>query len=124
MAIKLYVGGLAYSVTDQELNDFFAAVGKVSSAVVIKDRDSGKSKGFGFVEMENDEEGQKAIASLNGQALNGRSISVNQARPMEERRPRREGNGNRRNFNNDRDRRGGLKTIWSEVRSSSTTVIL
>ena len=105
MAIKLYVGGLAYSVTDQELNDFFAAVGKVSSAVVIKDRDSGKSKGFGFVEMENDEEGQKAIASLNGQALNGRSISVNQARPMEERRPRREGNGNRRNFNNDRDRR-------------------
>lgn len=89
MAIKLYVGGLAYSVTDQELNDFFAATGKVVSATVIKDKFSGKSKGFGFVEMEDLKEGQNAIQSLNGKELNGRSIIVNQARPQEDRPPRR-----------------------------------
>ncbi len=104
MAIKLYVGGLAYSVTDQELNDFFAAAGKVSSAVVIKDRDSGQSKGFGFVEMEDDQEGQNAIKSLDGKEINGRAISVNQARPQEDRRPNNRGSSNR-SFNNDRDRR-------------------
>jgi cold-inducible RNA-binding protein len=92
MAIKLYVGGLAYSVTDQQLNEFFAAQGNVVSAVVIKDRDSGQSKGFGFVEMEDLKEGQNAIKNLNGQELDGRAITVNQARPQEDRRP---GGGNR-----------------------------
>lgn len=86
MAMKLYVGGLAYSVTDQELETFFAEQGKVVSAVVIKDRDSGQSKGFGFVEMADDKEGQNAITALNGKELSGRAIIVNEARPQEERR--------------------------------------
>lgn len=84
--IKLYVGGLAYSVTEKELEDFFAEQGKVVSAVVIKDRDSGQSKGFGFVEMEDNTEGQNAIKNLNGKELSGRSIMVNEARPQEDRR--------------------------------------
>ncbi|HUC95798.1 MAG TPA: RNA-binding protein [Candidatus Saccharimonadia bacterium] len=87
MATKLYVGGLAYSVTEKELEDFFAAVGKVVSAVIIKDRDSGQSKGFGFVEMAEDTEAQNAIKDLNGKDLGGRTIIVNEARPQEERRP-------------------------------------
>lgn len=86
MAAKLYVGGLAYSVNDDELNAFFAEVGKVLSAVVIKDRDSGQSKGFGFVEMENDNDAKTAIETLNGKDLSGRSISVSEARPQEDRR--------------------------------------
>lgn len=87
MAIKLYVGGLAYSVTDKELEELFAGQGQVTSAVVIKDRDSGQSKGFGFVEMADDKEGQNAMKELNGKELSGRSIVVNEARPQEERRP-------------------------------------
>ena len=86
MAAKLYVGGLAYSVNDNELNAFFAEVGKVISAVVIKDRDSGQSKGFGFVEMENDSDAKTAIETLNGKDLSGRSITVSEARPQEDRR--------------------------------------
>lgn len=86
MSMKLYVGGLAYTVTEQELEDFFAEQGKVVSAAVIKDRDSGQSKGFGFVEMADDTEAQNAIKNLNGQDLKGRSIVVNQARPQEDRR--------------------------------------
>lgn len=84
--MKLYVGGLAYSVTDQELEALFAAEGKVTSATVIKDRDSGQSKGFGFVEMEDLKEAQNAIKNLNGKEVSGRSILVNQARPQEDRR--------------------------------------
>lgn len=87
MASKLYVGGLAYSVSDKELEDLFAELGKVVSAVVIKDRDSGQSKGFGFVEMETAEDAQKAIKELNGKELSGRAIMVNEARPQEDRRP-------------------------------------
>ncbi len=86
MAAKLYVGGLAYSVTEQELETFFAVAGKVVSAMVIKDRDSGQSKGFGFVEMEDDASAQKAIAELNGKELSGRTIMVNEARPQADRR--------------------------------------
>ena len=85
MAMKLYVGGLAYSVTDKELEDFFATEGVVVSAVVIKDRDSGQSKGFGFVEMADIKEGQNAIQNLNGKELSGRALTVNQARPQEDR---------------------------------------
>lgn len=88
MAMKLYIGGLAYSVTDQELEQFFAEQGEVVSAVVIKDRDSGQSKGFGFVEMADLKEGQNAIKALDGKELNGRSIRVSEARPQEDRRPR------------------------------------
>ncbi|MGH7237281.1 MAG: RNA recognition motif domain-containing protein [Candidatus Saccharimonadales bacterium] len=85
MAKKLYVGGLAYSVTDQDLEAFFAEQGKVVSATVIKDRDSGQSKGFGFVEMAEDADAQNAINNLNEKELNGRSIMVNEARPKEDR---------------------------------------
>lgn len=102
MAMKLYVGGLAYSVTDEELNDFFKTEGSVVSAVVIKDKYSGQSKGFGFVEMEDLKEGQNAIKTLNGKELNGRAIMVNQARPQEDRRP---SNGSNRNMNNNNRRR-------------------
>jgi cold-inducible RNA-binding protein len=96
MAMKLYVGGLAYAVTDQELEQLFAGQGKVVSATVIKDRDSGQSKGFGFVEMEDLKEAQNAIKELNGKELGGRAIMVNQARPQEDRRPggRPQGGGN------------------------------
>lgn len=86
MASKLYVGGLAYSVTEQQLEELFTEHGKVASAVIIKDRDSGQSKGFGFVEMSDDKEAKAAIAALNGKDFNGRSIMVNEARPQEDRR--------------------------------------
>jgi RNA recognition motif-containing protein len=87
MATKLYVGGLAYSVTEQELEALFAEHGKVVSTAVIKDRDSGQSKGFGFVEMEDDASAQNAIKALNDKEVSGRKIMVNEARPQEERRP-------------------------------------
>ncbi len=86
MTKKLYVGGLAYSVTEQELETLFAEIGKVTSTAVIKDRDTGQSKGFGFVEMEDDAAAEKAIKELNGKELSGRSIMVNEARPQEDRR--------------------------------------
>lgn len=96
---KLFVGGLPFSTTDDELQQLFAAHGTVASAVVVKDRDTGRSKGFGFVEFENDEEGKAAEKALNGSDLGGRSITVNEARPKEDR-PRRDfggggGGGNR-----------------------------
>ena len=94
MSMKLYVGGLAYSVTDQELEQFFSEQGKVLSATVIKDRDSGQSKGFGFVEMEDLKEGQNAIKTLTGKELGGRAITVNQARPQEDRRSGGKSQGN------------------------------
>jgi RNA recognition motif-containing protein len=98
MAMKLYVGGLAYSVTDKELEDLFTAYGKVDSAVVIKDRDSGQSKGFGFVEMTELKEAQEAIKELNGKEVSGRSIMVNQARPQEDRRSGGGGGNFRRSY--------------------------
>lgn len=82
MAAKLYVGGLAYSVTEDELQAFFATQGTVTSTAVIKDRDSGQSKGFGFVEMSTDEEAKTAIAELNGKELSGRALMVSEARPQ------------------------------------------
>lgn len=93
MAMKLYVGGLAYSVTEEELEKLFAEQGQVTSVAVIKDRDTGQSKGFGFVEMADLKEGQNAIKELNGKELSGRSITVNQARPQEDRRPQGGGGG-------------------------------
>jgi RNA recognition motif. (a.k.a. RRM, RBD, or RNP domain) len=85
MGNKLYVGNLAYSVRDESLQEAFAQFGTVTSAKVMMDRDSGRSKGFGFVEMSNDAEAQAAINGMNGQALDGRPLVVNVARPREER---------------------------------------
>jgi RNA recognition motif-containing protein len=81
MAKKLYVGNLDFGVTDAELTKMFEAHGSVTSAQVIMDRDTGRSKGFGFVEMGSDQEAQAAITALNGQAVNGRTLTVNEARP-------------------------------------------
>lgn len=93
MANKLFVGSLAWGTTDDSLNEFFAQVGTVVSAKVITDRDSGRSKGFGFVEMSTDEEAAKAVAELNGKDLDGRAINVNEARPQEPRENRGGGGG-------------------------------
>jgi cold-inducible RNA-binding protein len=82
---KLYVGNLPYDVTDSALQSMFEPHGDVLSAQVIMDRDTGRSKGFGFVEMATDQEAQAAIAAVNGQDLNGRALTVNEARPREER---------------------------------------
>lgn len=93
MAKKLYIGGLSYSTTDDVLRDAFAKVGNVESATVIVDRMSGRSRGFGFVEMSSDDEAQAAIEMWNGKELDGRRITVNEARPMQERAPRQGGSG-------------------------------
>jgi RNA recognition motif-containing protein len=98
MAKKLYVGGLPYATTEDELREAFSQVGAVASASIIMDRMSGRSKGFGFVEMETDEDAQKAIDQWNGKDFGGRTLTVNEARPMEARPPRsnnnfRSGNG-------------------------------
>jgi RNA recognition motif-containing protein len=85
MGKKLYVGNLAYGITDSALQTMFAAHGTVTSAQVIMDRDTGRSKGFGFVEMSNDQEAQTAIKALNGQQSDGRALTVNEAKPREDR---------------------------------------
>ncbi|PPE68827.1 RNA-binding protein [Caldimonas thermodepolymerans] len=85
MGNKLYVGNLAYSIRDEELNEAFSQFGNVTSAKVMMDRDTGRSKGFGFVEMGSDAEAQSAINGMNGHPLAGRAIVVNEARPREER---------------------------------------
>ena len=85
MAKRIYVGGLPYSTTDEDLEKLFAASGTVNSATVISDRYSGQSKGFGFVEMENEAEADSAIQALNGTSLGGRTLTVNEAKPREER---------------------------------------
>jgi len=88
MGNKLYVGNLPYSVRDEDLQQSFGQFGAVTSAKVMMERDTGRSKGFGFVEMGSDAEAQAAIAGMNGQPLGGRSVVVNEARPMEARPPR------------------------------------
>ncbi|GAB5408214.1 MAG: RNA-binding protein [Balneolaceae bacterium] len=87
--MNIYVGNLSYGVTDDNLREVFEAYGEVSSAKVITDKYSGRSKGFGFVEMDNDAEGNAAIEQLDGAEIDGRSVKVNEARPREERPPRR-----------------------------------
>jgi len=99
MAAKLFVGSLAYSVRDEELEEFFKAAGTVESAKVIMDRETNRSKGFGFVEMSSDEEAKAAIELLNGKELAGREIIVSEARPQAPRENRPFGGGQR---NNDR----------------------
>ena len=100
MGKKLYVGNLTYDVTDSDLQNMFEPHGSVQSAQVIMDRDTGRSKGFGFVEMDNDKEAQAAIAALNGKDINGRALTVNEARPREER-------GGGRGFSGGRGGAGG-----------------
>jgi RNA recognition motif-containing protein len=101
MGKKLYVGNLAYSVSDSDLQAMFAPHGSVQSAQVIMDRDTGRSKGFGFVEMSSDEEAQAAIAALNGQERDGRALTVNEARPKPE------GGGGRGGYGGGRGGGGG-----------------
>jgi len=96
MAQKLYVGNLPYSISDESLNELFAQAGTVVSAVVITDKMSGRSKGFGFVEMGSEEEAKAAIDMFNGKEHDGRALTVNEARPKEER--------PRGNFGGQRDR--------------------
>jgi RNA recognition motif-containing protein len=85
MSMKLYVGNLSYDTTSEDLARMFAPSGTVESAAVITDRDTGRSKGFGFVEMASRQEGEDAIEALNGTEVNGRNLTVNEARPREER---------------------------------------
>lgn len=104
MATKLFVGGLAFSVTSDELEDFFKTAGKVVSAQVIMDKYSGRSKGFGFVEMGSEAEAAKAIAEFDGAELNGRAIGVNEAKPMEPRDSRGPSSGGYRGGGGDKRR--------------------
>jgi len=85
MATKLYVGNLTYSMTNSSLETLFTEFGEVRSAQIVMDRDTGRSKGFGFVEMANEQASKAAIAALNGKEVDGRSLTVNEARPREER---------------------------------------
>lgn len=101
MAAKLFVGSLAYSVRDEELEEFFKSAGNVVSAKVIMDRETNRSKGFGFVEFESDDEAKAAVADLNGKELAGRAIIVSEARPQAPRENRSFG-GDRGPRNNDR----------------------
>ena len=93
MAKKLFVGGLSFDTTENTLKDTFSGAGTVESAVIIMDKVSGRSKGFGFVEMSTEDEAKKAIEMFNGKDLDGRNVTVNEARPMEPRAPRQNGFG-------------------------------
>jgi RNA recognition motif-containing protein len=112
MGNKLYVGNLPYTVRDEDLQQSFSEFGSVTSAKVMMERDTGRSKGFGFVEMGSDAEAQAAINGMNGQSLGGRSVTVNEARPMEARPPRTGGYGGDRSgggggYGGDRSGGGG-----------------
>ncbi len=93
--MNIFVGSLSYDVTENELKELFETCGEVTSAKIITDRDTGRSKGFGFVEMTNKADGQEAVDTLNGKDVSGRTIVVNEARPREERPKRNFGGGNR-----------------------------
>ena len=114
MAKRLYVGGLPYETTDDELKELFSEAGTVESAKVVTDRYSGRSRGFGFVEMTNDEEAQKAIDSMNGKQVGERTITVNEAKPQGERSERGgfggrgRGGGSRGGFGGGSRDRGGF----------------
>lgn len=107
MGTKLYVGNLPFTISDEELGQAFTRFGQVTSAKVILDRDTGRSKGFGFVEMGSDDEAQQAVEGMNGQSLGGRTLTVNEARPMEPR----SGGGGRGNFR-DQNGGGGRQNRW------------
>lgn len=110
MGSKIYVGGLPYSATEQQLSDLFAAHGAVASARIITDKFTGQSRGFGFVEMSSDAEAQAAITALNGSEMGGRTLTVNEARPQE---PRTGGGGGRGGFGGGgRSGGGGKRDRW------------
>jgi RNA recognition motif-containing protein len=100
--MNIYISNLSFDVTDKDLSELFAEYGAVSSAKVITDRYTGKSRGFGFVEMDNDEEAKKAIAELNQAEFDGKVITVNQARPKTEKPRGNYGGGNKGGYNSDR----------------------
>ena len=104
MGKKIYVGNLAFSATESTMNDLFSQHGTVESCRLITDRDTGRSKGFGFVEMSTDEEAEKAISSLNGHELDGRALTVNEARPQA---PRSSTYGGSHSFGSSSSRFGG-----------------
>jgi cold-inducible RNA-binding protein len=107
MAMKLYVGNLSFQTSSEDLQQLFAQAGTVESASVVEDRDTGRSRGFGFVEMASNEEGQKAIEQFNGTDFNGRNLTVNEARPREDRGGRGGGGGGRGGFGGNRGGGGG-----------------
>lgn len=98
MSMKLYVGNLAFQTSSSDLQELFSQAGTVESASIIEDRDTGRSRGFGFVEMATKEEGEAAISQLNGKEFNGRNLTVNEARPREDRGGRGGGGGGRGGF--------------------------
>jgi len=98
MSKKIFVGGIAFKTTDDQLRDLFAQYGTVVSATILKDRETGRSRGFGFVEMESDADAQSAISALNGTDFDGRRINVNEAREMSDRGDRRPSRGPRNDF--------------------------
>ena len=108
MSMKLYVGNLAFQTSSNDLQDLFAQAGTVESASVVEDRETGRSRGFGFVEMSTSEEAQAAITQFNGKEVNGRSLTVNEAKPREDRGGNRSG-GNRAGGGN---RGGGGGSRW------------
>jgi RNA recognition motif-containing protein len=106
MSTKLYVGNLAFQTTSEQLQELFSQAGTVQSASVIEDRDTGRSRGFGFVEMASPEDGQNAISQFNGKEFNGRNLTVNEARPREDR-GNRGGGGGRGGYGGGGGGRGG-----------------
>jgi len=112
MAKKLYVGNLSYQMTEDALRDLFAAKGEVLSAKIITDAGTGRSKGFGFVEMASDEDADKAIAELNGTTVQDRALNVSEARPQTERGGRPGGGGGGKGGQRGFDRGGGGKGNW------------
>ncbi|MFZ4716685.1 MAG: RNA recognition motif domain-containing protein [Chthoniobacterales bacterium] len=102
--MKLYVGNLTFDTTDQDLRDLFTQYGKPIEVALVTDRETGRSRGFGFVTMGNAEEGNAAIAALEGKDFQGRNLTVNEARPREDRPPGNRGGGGGRSFGGDRDR--------------------
>ena len=107
MSMKLYVGNLSFQTSSEDLQELFAQAGTVESASVVEDRETGRSRGFGFVEMSSNEEGQAAIQQFNGKEVNGRSLTVNEARPREDRGGNRGGGGGRGGFGGNRGGGGG-----------------
>ena len=107
MSMKLYVGNLSFNTSNQDLSDMFGAFGTVESANIVEDRETGRSRGFGFVELSSKAEGEEAIASLNGKEVDGRSLTVNEAKPREARAGGGGGGGGRGGYGGGGGGRGG-----------------